>query len=156
VGEVEDFEDFYRSEFPLIFRAALAFCGDREEALDSTQEAFARAYARWRRLRAEPWIGGWVMTTAMNICKRGFKAEERTRGLRPGSIHSSATVERVDIAAALRLLPTRQRQAATLHYIGDVPVAGVAGLMGISEGAVKSHLARAKEALRDSLEVADV
>ena len=49
------FEDFYESEHDHVFRATLAFCGDREVARDATQEAFARAYSRWRRLRKHDW-----------------------------------------------------------------------------------------------------
>jgi DNA-directed RNA polymerase specialized sigma24 family protein len=40
LAAARDFEDFYRAEYPLVFRAALAFSGRHEEALDATQEAF--------------------------------------------------------------------------------------------------------------------
>lgn len=151
-----DFEDFYTAEYPLVFRAALAFDGRREEALDATQEAFARAFSRWRRLRNEAWAGGWVMRTAMNLCKRALRDETRTMPAEHAPASDQASEQRVDVSAALRGLPARQRQAAVLHYIGDIPVVGVAELMSISEGATKSHLARAREALRAPLEVADV
>ncbi len=65
-----DFDDFFKSEYPSVYRAAFASCWDEQVALDATQEAFSRAFARWGRLSKEAWAGGWVMTTALNVCKR--------------------------------------------------------------------------------------
>jgi DNA-directed RNA polymerase specialized sigma24 family protein len=42
-----------------------------------------------------------------------------------------------------------------LYYLGDLPIPVVADLMGITEGAVKAHLAQARAALRPMLEVRD-
>ncbi|MDP9226635.1 MAG: hypothetical protein M3P18_22905 [Actinomycetota bacterium] len=54
----QDFAAFYAAEFDNVFRAAAAFLGNAQEASDATQEAFSRAFARWRRLRGEDWTGG--------------------------------------------------------------------------------------------------
>ena len=43
----------------------------------------------------------------------------------------------------VRALPRRQREAVTLHYLVDLPVAEVARLMGCREGTVKAHLTSA-------------
>ncbi|HEX5289387.1 MAG TPA: sigma factor-like helix-turn-helix DNA-binding protein, partial [Streptosporangiaceae bacterium] len=51
-----------------------------------------------------------------------------------------------------RTLPPRQREALVLRYYGDMSEAQIAGAMGISKGAVKSHTARAMIALRSVLE----
>ena len=151
---MRQFDDFYRSEFPVVYRSTYAFCGDKELALDSVQEAFSRALARWRRLQSHPWAGGWVTTTAFNLCRKHLGRKSPTYnpqdlGEAPGS------VERLDIVDALRALPPKQRQAIILFYLADLPLAAVADLMNISDGAVKSHLSRARAALRGSLEVAD-
>jgi DNA-directed RNA polymerase specialized sigma24 family protein len=44
-----DFDSFYSAEYPNVYRAARAWTGDEQAALDATQEAFVRAFARWRR-----------------------------------------------------------------------------------------------------------
>ena len=64
-----NFDGFCKSEYASVYRAAFAFTGDKDAALDATQEAFSRAFARWARLSREPWAGGWVMTTALNLCR---------------------------------------------------------------------------------------
>jgi RNA polymerase sigma-70 factor (ECF subfamily) len=147
------FEDFYRTHFDRVYEIAYAFSGRREIAQDATQDAFSRAYARWRRLGRETWAAGWVMTTALNACRR------QMRMARPPLPQSDSgegpTPDRIALLAALRSLPDRQRQAIVLHYIGDLPVAAVAELMELTEGAVKSHLFKARTALRSSLEVTE-
>lgn len=146
------FEDFYRSEYAKVFRGALAFCGRPEVARESTQEAFARAFARYKRLSHAPWAGGWVMTTAMNLCRRALKDRDTEPTTEPSSVSTGSEV-RLDVTRALATLPYRQRQAAVLFYIGDLALPAVAESMGLSEGAVRSHLARARSSLRKRLEV---
>jgi RNA polymerase sigma-70 factor (ECF subfamily) len=148
----DDFADFYAASFTKIERAARAFCGDGDVAYDSTQEAFARAFARWWRVRRTEHPEAWVTRTAVNLTKRHFK--DRTRGEpTPPPTQPAATGERVDVLVALRSLPERQREAAVLHYIVDMPVIAVAHAMGLSDGAVKAHLHKARAAMRESLEV---
>lgn len=143
------FEDFCRFEYEAVYRACFAFSGSRELALDATQEAFGRAFARWRRLRKEQWAGGWVMTTALNLVRRGMRRRPTT------DVSDSIVMDdpdlRVDILEALRSLPLRQRQAVILYYLADLPVAAVAELMNASEGSVKTHLSRARRRLRKTL-----
>lgn len=139
------FDEFCRLEYPAVYRACFAFCGDPEVALDCTQEAFGRAYARWRRLSKHGWAGGWVMTTALNLVRRSLRR-------RPDAQETAAPEQRnpdlrIDVVVALRSLPLRQRQAVVLHYLADLPVTAVAELMNASEGSVKTHLSRARQRL---------
>ena len=152
---MESFEEFYEMEHERVFRTTYAFCGDREVALDATQEAFSRALLRWRRLNKHDWAPGWVMTTAFNECKR---AKTRRPVVQPagGQPEPDLRDDHMDLVAALRRLPGRQKQAVILFYIADYPVSVVADLMDVSQGAVKTHLSRARETLKQSLEVSDV
>ena len=56
------------------------------------------------------------------------------------------------IAAALSALPRRQREAFTLRVLEELDVATTAQVMGCSEGSVKTHLSRARDALKRQLE----
>jgi RNA polymerase sigma factor (sigma-70 family) len=148
----ERFEELYAVEFGAVFRAAYLLCGDRSVAEDATQEAFARALERWRRLRDRSWTGGWVMVTALNVTRRAMRRR------RPDPTPAAWTGgpqdpdRDVDLWRAVRTLPPRQQEAVALRYVGDLPVADVAAAMQCSQGAVKSHLARARKALREQLE----
>jgi len=131
-----------------VYRAAFALCGDREVAMDATQEAFARALSRWRRLRGEPWAAGWVMTTALNVARRSL----RRRAPLPEPAVDHADLEAVlDLRVRIRELPRRQQAAVVLYYLAGLPVAEVAGAMGCREGTVRAHLARARATLARDL-----
>jgi hypothetical protein len=71
----------------------------------------------------------------MNVSKRHFRRRSRQRATAPGKSSAVPSGDRVDVLAALRLLPERQRQATVLHYLLDCPVAAVAELMGLPTGA---------------------
>lgn len=113
--------------------------------MDAAQEAFKRAFIRWNRLSRQEWAGGWVMTTALNVWRKERKAARGSPG-KSGMIAPQPDAVRVDVVDALRRLPPRQQMAAVLYYVGDLPVAAVAEVMTISEGAVKAHLAQARAA----------
>lgn len=55
------------------------------------------------------------------------------------------------IQTALRTLPARQREAFSLRILEELDVAATARVMGCSEGSVKTHLSRAREAMQKQL-----
>ena len=137
----------------MVFRAACLATGSREISADATQEAFQRAYARWPRLSKQAWAGGWVTTTALNLCKKELRRRSApVVDIREVQRERDVPAE-LDVVAALGRLPFRQRQAVVLFYWSDLPVAAVAQLMEISESAVRAHLTHARHALKKTLEV---
>lgn len=71
----------------------------------------------------------------------------------PSAEHEAlALLEWQAVVAALRGLPDRQREVIVLRYYADLSEAETADVMGISRGAVKSHLARGMAGLRVVLE----
>ena len=61
------FEALWREEYARVFRTAFLVTGDRQEAADVTQEAFARAYERWRTVSHAESPGAWVQRVAVNL-----------------------------------------------------------------------------------------
>jgi RNA polymerase sigma-70 factor, ECF subfamily len=145
------FDELYKREFARVFRAAFLLCADRDAAEDAAQEAFARALVRWRRLAGEPWAAGWVTTTAMNVARRAKRGPPRGPGEERSVNEDHDT--RLDVRLAIRRLPARQQEAVVLHYLVDLSVLDTAAAMGIDEGTVKAHLARARQSLGRSLGV---
>jgi RNA polymerase sigma-70 factor, ECF subfamily len=139
------FQELYGREYEPVFRATFLLCGDRKAAEDSTQEAFARCLERWGRLKDQPWVAGWVTSTALNHARRALR---RRRDPDPPERDSGDPDAAVDLWRGIRSLPRRQQQAVVLHYAIDLQVAEVAAVMGCSQGTVKSHLSRARDALR--------
>jgi DNA-directed RNA polymerase specialized sigma24 family protein len=71
-ADLEDvsFEWWYRTEHHRVVAVVAALVNDREVAADVTDEAFARALARWDRVRAMDQPSAWVYRVAVNLAKR--------------------------------------------------------------------------------------
>jgi RNA polymerase sigma factor (sigma-70 family) len=74
-------------------------------------------------------------------------------GMPGAELSALPSLERAAVVRALRSLPARQREALALKYYGNLPEAQVASAMGVSQGAVKRHVASAIAALRAVVEV---
>jgi RNA polymerase sigma factor (sigma-70 family) len=145
-----EFERLYADEYRNVFGAAFLLCRNREAAEDATQEAFARCCERWARLRDQPWVGGWVMTTALNQVRRGLRRRSAGGAVVEDSESEPSSMS-LDLGSGIRALPTRQQEAILLYYGADLPVAQVAEVMGCRQGTVKALLWKGRAALRDYL-----
>jgi RNA polymerase sigma-70 factor (ECF subfamily) len=143
------FAEFYEREFAAVYRPVFAVCRNRSVAEEATQEAFARALERWRRLRDRPWAAGWVTTTAMNVARKSLRRRSAPVG---PDVASDEPESGWDLWRAVRGLPARQQEAVVLFYVMDLPVVEVAEVMRCERGTVKAHLAKARASLRDALE----
>ena len=113
IGEnvLRSFEEFYSSEYPSVFRAVYFAFGDTEEARDASQEAFKRAFVKWRQLSRQEWAGGWVMTTALNVGRRMRRSQAREipTDLADDTVSPIALEDHVDLLDAVRTLPKGRR-----------------------------------------------
>ena len=146
------FEPWYVCEHPRVLAALTWVAGDPHLAADATDEAFARAYADWRRVGRMASPGGWVYRVALNVARRRMRraAFEQSRVEPPAAV--AQIVDR-EIWTVVRQLPERQRVAVVLRYLLDLPEKEVATTMGISRGTVASTLAAARQRLAGWLTV---
>jgi RNA polymerase sigma-70 factor (ECF subfamily) len=158
-GDPTDFESIVRQQSPALIRTLTLVVLDREAAADIAQETFVQLYRHWERVAKHPDLSAWIYRVALNRARDHRRALARVTRLvdrlgRSGSERQPVEPWRPDteFMDVLRDLPRQQRAAAALHYLGDLSVLEVARIMGLSEGAVKSHLHRARAALRDVLE----
>jgi RNA polymerase sigma-70 factor, ECF subfamily len=156
VGEVrvDDFDAFYAAHFTSLTTQLYAYFGDRHEAQDVVQEAFCRALSRWKHISGYDDPVAWVRRVAWNLATSHVRRAKVAAAFRRRHREEPApepSPDRVALAAALRTLPAKQRQAVVRHYLGDQSVAEVAAAMGVAEGTVKSWLHRARAALAEQL-----
>ena len=173
-GDAGAFELLYARYHARVYRLLYGMLGNREDAVDLTQEVFVRAWIELPRLQIEKTLYGWLRRTAINL---GIDHLRRNRLVRFQSLDASfdddesepfewqLPDETQDVQAAAELselqdclqralqqLTTIHRVVVVLHYIEEVPVEEIAQQLSIPVGTVKSRLARAREALRRHLE----
>jgi len=156
------------------FRMAELNLGHREDALDAVQDAMLRLVKHYSDKPAQEWT-----PLFWGILRRRIVDLQRRRKVRsimvgwlggrdedgedlpmwepadtgPGPLERLNDAQSyADMAAAVKLLPQRQREAFMLRVLEGLDVAETAQAMGCSEGSVKTHLSRALQRLRDQLE----
>ncbi|MDJ0380600.1 SigE family RNA polymerase sigma factor [Streptomyces sp. G-G2] len=157
---VEEFEEFYAHSVKHLVGQVYLMTGDLHEAQDVVQEAFVRAWTRRARLSADAGPEAWIRTVAWRLAvsrwrRRGRAAEAwRRHGAPEASSAGDPGPDTAALVGVLRTLPERQRRVAVLFYVCDLSVEQVAAETGISAGTVKTHLSRARAALRPYFEEA--
>jgi len=155
VGAIE-FDGLYAREFDRTARlAGLLGASDPE---DVANEAFTRLLSRVGRFDAADAAVAYLRVIVLNIVRREGSRATTLRHLLarivgPGAEAVPADAEpiRGDVAAAIRRLPIRQREAIVLRYWLDLSVVDTAATMNVPLGTAKSHLSRAMATLRASI-----
>ena len=139
---------FFRAEFPMVLRTVFLILGDRGKAEDVTQEAFIQLLSHWKKISRYERPDAWVRRVAIRLAVKAQKRERMREVLeRDTSGPQGPSAPDLDLAKALQQLPLKQRTCVLLFYYEDRPIAEIVDILGISEGAVKVHLHRARERL---------
>lgn len=154
------FDELYAAHYGDLTVQLYAYFGDRQEAQDVVQEAFCRAYARWRTISRYDDPVAWLRRVAWNLAlsrwRRTRTALAFARRLRPAEAEvAGPTPERVALVEALARLPEPYRRAIVLRYLADLTVPEIAQREGVPEGTVKSWLHRARTTLAGELHIAE-
>lgn len=157
----DGFTEFYASQFDAVRRYVRPMLSCDADAMDVAQDAFERAFPRWRRLQAYDNPAAWVRLVATRLAiSRQRRAAVMSRIL--GSWATSR--DEADVAtqlpdwvllAAMRRLPRRQQEILALRYFADWPLAEIAIRLGVTENVVRARLARARQRLATMLDGAD-
>lgn len=132
---------------------------DPELAADAAQDAYLQLYLHWDKVGGSAEPEAWLYRVAVNRSKdyrrrmaRGARLFRRLVAASPPATTGGGRESTGDFLAVLGVLPTRQRIAAALFYQADMSIAEISHMMEISQGAVNSHLNRARSTLKGMLE----
>jgi RNA polymerase sigma-70 factor (ECF subfamily) len=168
-GGTERLAALFERHHARLFRLACRLTADREEARDLVQETFLRAARRADSVPEGAASGeAWLVRTLVNLCRdhhRRLSVRSRARGLlTAAALAASAAsaacaapgpeamvVAQATVRAALARLPARRRAVVVLHEIEELPVAGIARLLGIAAVTVRWHLLAARRELAAAL-----
>jgi RNA polymerase sigma-70 factor (ECF subfamily) len=152
----------------MVVQLAMNLLGDRDEALDLSQEVFLRVFRTIQRFRGQSSLRTWIYRIAVNqarnrhrFWRRRHRADQVSLDQHiatHGEFRSSSelTPDRVlaqkqlaeRLQHALDHLPFDQRTAIVLREIDGLSYEEIAFSLGVAVGTVKSRLTRARQALR--------
>jgi RNA polymerase sigma-70 factor (ECF subfamily) len=158
-GDDQAFGELFRRHRDRLWAVALRTVCDPEEAADALQDAMVSAFRRAADFRGDSAVTTWLHRIVVNAALDRL----RRRAARPavpagdeqafealaGSVGdpAQATDTRLDVDAALRILPPQQRAALVVVDMLGFSVADAAVILDISPGTVKSRCARARARL---------
>lgn len=149
-----------------VYNLALRMTRDPEEAMDLAQETFVRAWRSLPGFRAEAKFSTWLYRIAYNVClsrrivhpsllanpdAAAFVAIPE--GEEPPAV-ALRQERRERVVAAMGRLTPPYRLVLDLYYWRDCTYEEIASILDLPIGTVKTHLFRAKAALRDELMMA--
>lgn len=152
IGVPPSFDTWYRHEHPRLVATLLLVTGDLGIAVESVDEAFARALERWDRVSAMGSPAGWTFQVARNLCRRAQRRAAMERRLLLRSTRSAAVPAPAgEIWELVAVLPARQREAIVLRHIADLREEEIAAALGVSRSTVSTTLRTAHERLARKL-----
>lgn len=161
-GERGAFAVIFRTYFPRCHRLAWALLGNRDEALDVTQNAFIKVYRSRDRVDSTrplfPWLRAIVVSESRMHRRSAQRRQERTEALaqEPDSWLKPqgprvTNDDAVMVRRALDQLPAEDRELIVLKHLEGLRYSEIADVLGIPAGTVMSRLFHARRRLREAL-----
>lgn len=159
----------------MVFNLCYRFLGDYQDANDTAQDTFIKAYKTLKRFRAESSFSTWIYRIAVNTCKNKVKSLEhryrkQTRSLdNPGTAgNDNLLIEIADeslsppielekkersilIQKAIKSMPKAKKEIIILRDMEGLSYEEIMTITGLTLGTVKSKIARARSDLREKL-----
>jgi RNA polymerase sigma-70 factor (ECF subfamily) len=154
VGLTDDFESVYREHKARVFSTAYRFVRNREDAEDVTQDVFIKVHRKMSAFRGDAALSTWVYRITVNTALDFLRRRKRRQAVSLDEVSEPAAGPsnlKSLIESMIPSLPEGYRKVFVLHDIEGLKHSEIAEILGITEGASKSQLHRARGALRKML-----
>ena len=142
-----------------VFRLAYLLLGDPDDADDTAQESFLRAWKYLKRFDSTRPFRPWLLSITANLARnrrrsagrylatlmRAFRDEPASMRIEDKTVQN---LEASELWHAVQNLGLAEQQIVYLRYFLDLSVSDTAQVLQVAEGTVKSRLSRALEKLR--------
>ncbi|MEA1902807.1 MAG: sigma-70 family RNA polymerase sigma factor [Actinomycetota bacterium] len=160
-GDHEAFNEIMRSHEDRVFSVCLRIMGNREHALDATQETFLTVFRKAEQFKGDSALGTWIYRIAVNTCYDLLRKQKRRPSepmpehFEPADHSAEEEVEaaalRPEIRRALGSIPPEFRSAVVLADIEGMSLLDTAQILGVPVGTVKSRVFRGRRLLAKQL-----
>jgi len=160
-GDAAAFHELMARHEDRVFALCLRIMGDREWALDATQETFLTLYRKANRFEGRAAFSTWLYRVTVNTCYDQLRKRRRHEGQSieavapqadPSQEAALGAIElRPDIETALLRLPAEFRTVVVLVDLHDLSLEAVAEILDVPVGTVKSRAFRGRKLLAQML-----
>lgn len=171
-GDQDAFAQLVEANQNKIYSLAYRMAGNPEDAADLAQEAFLRAWRTLPSFQGDSSFSTWLYRLTSNLCIDFLRREKRRKtSVTVTSLDDEESAAPTDVpdhrfnpedelerkelrdavGQALLKLSDEHRQVLILRELDDLSYAEIAERLELSEGTVKSRIARARLSLRNIL-----
>jgi RNA polymerase sigma-70 factor (ECF subfamily) len=161
-GDPAAMEDLIAGSYRAVYTLALRLMGNPDDAAEATQEAYIRMVKGLKRFREVGAFPTWMFKIASNVCmtemrkrsRRDIPVEAETMDDPAPDDAEEEAVGRIfwaELEDTVRALPEVYRSVVVLRDVYGMSGEETGDILGISPGAVKVRLHRARRKLRDEL-----
>ena len=163
-GDRHAFERLYRQHVNRVFSLCARMVVDRGRAEELTQDVFVRAWEKLYLFRGESSFSTWLHRLTVNVVlnarksdgrqKTRFEENDEEQGM---DAHAGvvgmplAPGDLLDLEKAVEKLPPGARRVFVLHDVEGYKHEEIAEMLGVTSGATKAQLHRARLLLREAL-----
>ncbi len=154
-GDLDAFVRIIRELEPRLYSLAKSILRRDEDCADAMQEATLKAYKSLTSLKKPEFFKTWIIRILINECNQLLRNRQRTvvmDELPEASGEAGAyyqDYQKIDLEEAVNRLDENLRIVIHLFYYQDLPIKQISEVLGISEGAVRARLHRARGILAD-------
>ena len=153
--KAQEFEIAYELYADMLYRLALSYMKNREDAEDIVQEVFTKYFSGFHLPMSEEQEKAWFIRVTINQChdafrKRSYRLHDSIDDVTEVAV--SQNQESEELLAELRKLPGKYKDVIVLHYLEGYSVEEVAEMLRLSSSAVKMRLKRGREFLKEEME----
>lgn len=138
-----------------LYRVSIAMTKNEDDALDCIQETILQAYTSIKNLKNNQYFKTWLIKILINKCNALLQKNKKLVELNSYIIEKT-TIEnedRLDIKNSIENLEDDLRLIVILYYYEDLSIKDIAESISIPEGTVKSRLSRARNKLKEMLDL---
>lgn len=136
-----------------MYRLAFSYCRNREDAEDVVQEVFLKLLRQKSEFLDEQKLRSWLLKVTVNACMDLLRSPWRGRccALEEATEPTVLMQEENELMLAVLNLPAKYRGVIHLYYYEDYSITEIAGILNVSESAVRMRLMRARQKLKEQL-----
>ena len=169
-GDTSAFAELVKTYQSMVYQTAFSILGERESALDVSQEVFIKVFRFLSGFHFESTFSTWLYRLTRNTALDRIRSERRKKSISMdmleeqgfGVVDEDYTIDpacnlllnekKLLLHEAIGALSEDHRQVIRLAYFCQMSYDEIATAMGIELGTVKSRIYRAKQELRKFLE----
>lgn len=148
--EIRELVEVYSS---LIFRISYCILCDRDDAEDAVQETFLRYLTKAPEFNSEEHKKAWLIKVSANISKNMLRMRIRRGAINLDEVKEIGISDcDLDTFELMMSLPPKYKLVLTLRYVENYSSKEIAGIVGISEEAVRKRLQKGRELVKKEIE----